>query len=66
VLLAFIISNGLIQDEWFADVFYLGNGAAEVEGFGEDDFEDLQFANFVSELRRNGKDGTYFLHIYAV
>jgi hypothetical protein len=27
------VSNGLVQDKRLANVFYLGNGAAEVEGF---------------------------------
>lgn len=35
------ILHRLVQQEWFSDVFDFGNGAFEVEGFGEDDFEDL-------------------------
>ena len=31
----------LVDEKRFACVFDLGDGAFEVEGFGEDDFEDL-------------------------
>ena len=36
------LDNGLVEQEGFADVFNFGNGAFEVEGFGENDFEDLE------------------------
>ena len=35
------LSHGLVQEEGFADVLDLGDRALEVEGFGEDDLEDL-------------------------
>ena len=35
------LSHGLVQEEGFADVLDLGDRAFEVEGFGEDDLEDL-------------------------
>jgi hypothetical protein len=35
------LTDGLVEEERFADIFDLGNGAFEVKGFGEDDFEDL-------------------------
>ena len=35
-------SYGLVEEERLADVFNLGDGALEVEGLGEDDFEDLK------------------------
>jgi hypothetical protein len=35
------LTDGLVEEEGLADVFDLGDGAFEVEGFGEDDFEDL-------------------------
>jgi len=35
------LADGLIQDEGFSDVFDLWNRAAEVEGFGKDNLEDL-------------------------
>jgi hypothetical protein len=35
------LTDGLVKEEGLADVFDLGDGAFEVEGFGEDDFEDL-------------------------
>jgi hypothetical protein len=31
----------LVQKEGFADILDFGNGALQIEGFGEDDFEDL-------------------------
>ena len=35
-------TNGLVEEEGFANVFDFGDCAFEVEGFGEDDFEDLR------------------------
>jgi hypothetical protein len=35
-------SYGLVEEERLADVFNFGDGALEVEGLGEDDFEDLK------------------------
>src|SRR5579862_1658940 len=35
------LANGLVEEEWLADVFDLGDCAFEVESFGQDDFEDL-------------------------
>jgi hypothetical protein len=35
------LADGLVEEEGLADVFDLGDCAFEVEGFGEDDFEDL-------------------------
>ncbi len=35
------LDDGLVEEERFADVFDFGDGAFEVEGFGEDDLEDL-------------------------
>ena len=35
------LDNGLVEQEGFADVFDFGDGAFEVEGFGENDFKDL-------------------------
>ena len=35
------LDNGLVEQEGFADVFDFGNRTFEVEGFGENDFEDL-------------------------
>lgn len=32
---------GLIEEQGLADVLDLGDGALQVEGFGEDDLEDL-------------------------
>jgi len=34
-------NDGLVEQERFADVFDFGDGAFEVECFGEDDLEDL-------------------------
>jgi hypothetical protein len=31
----------LVQKEWFANVLDFGNGAFQIEGFREDDLEDL-------------------------
>jgi hypothetical protein len=39
----------LVEEEGLADVFDLGDCAFEVEGFGEDDFEDLVWGWGVSE-----------------
>ena len=36
-----VSSNLLIQQQWFANIFDLGNGAFQIECFREDDFEDL-------------------------
>ena len=36
------LDDGLVEKEGFADVFDFGDCAFEVEGFGEDDFEDLE------------------------
>jgi hypothetical protein len=35
------LADGLVEEEGLADVFDLGDCAFKVEGFGEDDFEDL-------------------------
>lgn len=35
------VSNGLVEEEGLADVFDLRNGAFQVEGFGQNYFEDL-------------------------
>jgi hypothetical protein len=40
----------LVQEEGFADIFDLGDCAFEVEGFGEDDFEDLWIKILVNML----------------
>jgi hypothetical protein len=36
------LTDGLVEQKGFADVFDLGDRAFEVEGLGEDDFEDLR------------------------
>ncbi len=33
--------NGLVEQKWFADVFYFGDRALEIKGLGQHDFEDL-------------------------
>lgn len=35
------LTDGLVEEEGLADVFDLRDCAFEIEGFGEDDFEDL-------------------------
>lgn len=35
-------SNGLVQEEWLADIFDFGNGALEVKRLGQDNLEDLE------------------------
>lgn len=35
------LTDGLVEEKWFANVFDFWDCAFEVEGFGEDDFEDL-------------------------
>lgn len=44
------LTNGLVQEEGFANIFDLGDCAFEVEGFGEDDFEDLWIKILVNML----------------
>jgi hypothetical protein len=34
-------ANGLVDEERFTNVFNFGDCTFEVEGFGQDDFEDL-------------------------
>lgn len=36
----------MIEEEWLADVFNLGDSAFEVEGFGKDDLKDLMADTF--------------------
>ena len=42
------LTDGLVEQEGFADVFDLGDRAFEVEGLGEDDFEDLRYSCGIS------------------
>lgn len=62
----------LVDQERFAGVFDLRDGAFEVEGFGEDDFEDLGDVlawQFLAGWKK-GKEGRggvlYFLHVDAM
>jgi hypothetical protein len=42
------LTDGLVEEEGFADVFDLGDCAFQVEGFGKDDLEDLGWGEYVS------------------
>lgn len=57
----------MVEQERFADVFNFGNRALEVEGFGKDDFEDLE-SSWVSREVKTGIRGLgyYLLHIDAM
>jgi len=39
--------DGLIEQERFADVFYLGYRTFQVEGFGEHNLEDLKYVSTI-------------------
>lgn len=64
------LTDGLVQQQWLANVFNLGDCAFEVEGFGEDDFEDLLWVGISMCVRRwwGGRWNYrgYFLDVDAV
>ena len=58
----------MVEQEGLADVFDFGNGAFEVEGFGEDDFEDLVGGVWISMMLGcyRGESDDYLLDIDTV
>ncbi len=56
----------MVEEERFADVFDFGDCAFEVEGFGEDDLEDLAGHMCQSKVGRLGGAEIYLLDVDAM